>query len=112
MSFTEELEKIFVSAEEIPAEYDLSEEVNQRTYLSNGEMKLWEGDVHEVYSPVCIRTPEGLKRKRIGTYPVCTEKEAFEALDAAMAAYDNGRGKWPTMSVGDRISCVEVFTKK
>src|SRR5207244_6451443 len=109
MSFTDELEKIFVSAEEIPAEFNLIEEVNQRTYLSNGEMKQWNGDVHEVYSPVCVRTAEGLKRKRIGTYPVCTEKEAFEALEAAIAAYDNGRGQWPTMNVADRIQCVEKF---
>ncbi len=112
MTFTEELDKIFVAAEEIPEAFNLKEEVHQRTYLSNGEMKTWKGSVHEVYSPICIRTEEGLKRRLIGTYPVCTEKEAFEALDAAIAAYDNGRGKWPTMSVADRITCVENFTKK
>lgn len=112
MSFTDELEKIFVTEEEIPAGFDLAEEVHQRTYLTNGVMKQWNGTVHEVYSPVCMRTPEGLKRKLIGTYPVCTEIEAFEALDAATAAYDNGRGKWPTMSVAARITCVEGFTKK
>ncbi|TDH27784.1 NADP-dependent glyceraldehyde-3-phosphate dehydrogenase [Segetibacter sp. 3557_3] len=112
MTFTEELDKIFVTEEEIPEKFNLTEEVHQRTYLSNGEMKTWKGSVHEVYSPVCIRTEEGLKRRLIGTYPVCTEQEAFEALDAAIAAYDNGRGKWPTMSVADRITCVENFTKK
>jgi acyl-CoA reductase-like NAD-dependent aldehyde dehydrogenase len=112
MSFTEQLEKIFVTEEEIPKEFGLPNEVHQQTYLSNGEMVQWHGDVHEVYSPVCVRTPGGLKRKLIGTYPVCTPKEAMEALDAAVAAYDNGRGKWPTMSVADRINCVENFTKK
>lgn len=112
MNFTEQLEKIFVTEEEIPEEYKLSSEADQRTYLSNGEMKQWDGEVHEVYSPVCIRTAEGLKRKLIGTYPVCTQAEAMQALDAAVAAYDNGRGKWPTMSVADRINCVENFTGK
>lgn len=34
------------------------------------------------------------------------------ALDAAVHAFDNGRGEWPTMSVADRIICVENFTKK
>lgn len=112
MSFTEELQEIFVSEEEIPEEYRLPQELHQREYLSNGEMKEWNGDVHKVYSPVCIRTAKGLERKLIGTYPVCTEKEALEALDAAVEAYDHGRGEWPTMSVADRISCIDNFTKK
>ncbi len=111
-SFSDELEKMFVKKEEIPEAFDLTEELHQRLYLTNGELKKWKGDVHEVYSPVCIRTKEGLKRRLIGTYPVCTEREAMEALDAAVAAYDNGRGKWPTMSVAARINCVEEFTKK
>src|SRR5690606_17250540 len=34
------------------------------------------------------------------------------ALEAAVKAYDNGRGAWPTMSVADRIKCVEDFTHK
>lgn len=112
MSFTEELEKMFVREEEVPVQYTLDTEVHQREYLSNGEMKPWTGKVHEVFSPVCIRTEKGLERKLIGTYPVCTEKEAFEAMDAAVAAYDNGRGQWPTMSVADRIACVEKFITK
>ena len=112
MSFTEQLEKMFVAENEIPDAFALSTEVHQREYLSNGEMKPWEGKVHEVYSPICIRTANGLQRKLIGTYPVCTEKEAFEALDAAVAAYDNGRGQWPTMGVADRIQCIEKFIVK
>ncbi len=111
-TFSEELEQIFVTEDQVPEEYKLPGEINQRTYLSGGEMLEWTGDVHQVYSPVCFRTPDSLQRKLIGTYPVCTEKEAMEALDAAVAAYDNGRGKWPTMSVADRISSVENFTKK
>jgi acyl-CoA reductase-like NAD-dependent aldehyde dehydrogenase len=62
-----------------------------------------------VYSPICFHTTEGLKRKLIGTYPVCTEAEALDALDAAVKAYNNGRGEWPTMSVPERIECVENF---
>src|SRR3712207_5494239 len=112
MNFFEQLQKIFVTEEEIPEEFKLPSEVNQKTYLSNGEMKQWDGAVHEVYSPVCVQTPGGLNRKLIGTYPVCTQAEAMEALDAAVAAYDNGRGAWPTMSVADRIACVENFTGK
>ncbi|MCX2494272.1 NADP-dependent glyceraldehyde-3-phosphate dehydrogenase [Pedobacter sp. PF22-3] len=112
MSTTLNLESIFVEESQIPDEFRLKEEINQKEFLSNGEMKPWNGPFNEVYSPVCIRTPEGLTRKRIGSFPVCTEKESTEALDAAVAAYDNGRGQWPTMSVADRIACVENFTHK
>jgi glyceraldehyde-3-phosphate dehydrogenase (NADP+) len=107
-----DLSSIFVEEQQIPHQYRLLEEVHQREYLSNGEMLPWDGEVHTVLSPVCIQTPEGLKRKVIGTYPLCTEKESFEALDAAVAAYNNGRGIWPTMSVSDRIECVDKFTQR
>ena len=36
----------------------------------------------------------------------------MEALNAALKAYDNGRGEWPSMSVKQRIECVERFTQK
>jgi glyceraldehyde-3-phosphate dehydrogenase (NADP+) len=61
---------------------------------------------------VCFPGADGLKRKLIGSYPLGTEKEAKEALEAATTAYNNGRGEWPTMSVADRITCVEQFTFK
>lgn len=107
-----QLDSIFVEEDQIPEEFRLSEEVHQREYLSNGEMHAWNGEVHQVLSPVCIRTKDGLQRKLIGTYPLCSEKEADSALQAAVAAYDNGRGEWPTMSVAARIHCVEQFTHK
>ena len=111
MEFTEELKKIFKTDAEIPAAFKLPAEIDQKEYLTNGEMKQWAGDVHEVYSPICVQTEEGLKRVLIGTYPVCGEKEALEALEAAETAYNNGRGEWPTMSVAARITCVEDFTR-
>ncbi len=111
MSSNLDLQSIFVEEGQIPSEF-LIDEVHQREYLCDGEMRRWDGDVSKVYSPVCIPTSEGLKRKLIGTYPVCTEKEAMEALDAAIAAYDNGRGEWPTMSIDGRIKCMERFIYK
>lgn len=110
MSFKEEIAKIFVSADQIPKQFSLDGELHQQEYLCNGEMKPWKGDAHTVLSPICIKTANGYERKVIGTYPLCTQKEANEALDAAVAAYNNGRGEWPTMSVAQRIKCVEEFT--
>ncbi len=112
MGFQEKLQSIFVEEAAIPSEYQLGKEVNQRQYLHNGELKTWAGDVHTVLSPICVKTPEGLKRKVIGSYPLCTEKEAAEALNAAVGAYNNGRGEWPAMSVSERIACLEKFTYK
>lgn len=112
MSFQDQLARIFVAEQDIPKEYMLAGEIHQQEYLCNGEMKPWKGDAHIVLSPICVRTAEGLRRKVIGTYPVCGEKESMEALDAAVKAYNNGRGEWPTMSVSERIACVEQFTYK
>ncbi|GAB2701216.1 NADP-dependent glyceraldehyde-3-phosphate dehydrogenase [Mucilaginibacter koreensis] len=111
MGFKDELRNLFVDESQIPEKFRI-EEIHQREYLSNGEMIPWNGEVSEVYSPICIPTAEGLKRKLIGSYPLGTEKEAMEALDAAMAAYDNGRGEWPTMSVDGRIKCMQKFVYK
>lgn len=111
MSFQDQLSALFVAEDQIPEQYRI-DEVHQREYLSNGEMKKWDGPVSEVYSPVMIPTADGFKRKLIGTYPIGTEKEANEALEAAIAAYDNGRGEWPKMSVAGRIKCMELFVHK
>jgi acyl-CoA reductase-like NAD-dependent aldehyde dehydrogenase len=36
----------------------------------------------------------------------------MEVLYAGVKAYSNGRGEWPSMSVSQRIECVEKFTQK
>jgi glyceraldehyde-3-phosphate dehydrogenase (NADP+) len=105
-----DLSNLFPKEEEIPAAFKLEAQLHQREYLSNGEMLPWTGDVHTVLSPICIKTENGLERKVIGTYPLCDAAEATASLDAAVAAYNNGRGEWPTMSVAKRIECVEKFT--
>jgi acyl-CoA reductase-like NAD-dependent aldehyde dehydrogenase len=110
MILQETLTNIFVAEAQIPEAFRLTAELHQGEYLCNGEMKPWNGERHTVSSPICIKTANGLERKVIGSYPLCTQKEANEAIDAAVAAYNNGRGEWPTMSVAERIACVERFT--
>jgi glyceraldehyde-3-phosphate dehydrogenase (NADP+) len=102
------LENIFPSHEEIPSEFILTP-VYQTDYLLNGELHQWEGQVEQVYSPVCHPTAEGPVRQLIGSFPLMGEPEAMAALDAAVAAYDSGRGNWPTMSVRQRIEHVQKF---
>ncbi len=97
---------------QIPAQYRI-DPIHQREYLLNGEMKPWTGKVAEVYSPVCVPDEAGkLQRQLVGSFPVAGPEEAMAALDAAVAAYDNGRGEWPQMAVADRIACMETFVGK
>ncbi|MCS6966998.1 MAG: NADP-dependent glyceraldehyde-3-phosphate dehydrogenase [Cytophagales bacterium] len=110
-SFAEQLAALFPSVEQIPEQFRI-EPLHQRTYLVDGQMKTWDGTVHQVYSPVHLRTPEGqIIPFHIGSYPLTGEAEALQALEAACKAYNNGRGLWPTMSVEERIECVEHFTR-
>jgi acyl-CoA reductase-like NAD-dependent aldehyde dehydrogenase len=111
MALTEKIASIFPQEADIPAEYQLVEPIHQQEYLIDGELHTWEGKAHQVVSPIFTQGPEGLTQKVIGSYPLLTEKEALQALDAAVGAYDNGRGEWPTMSVHERITCIERFTK-
>ena len=61
---------------------------------------------------MCERQPDGsLRSPVIGSYPLCGEAEALQALDAAARAYNHGRGEWPMMSVAERIATVEKFTR-
>ena len=109
MDIRKAIENIFPALEEIPERCRIHAPVEQRGYVVNGGMARWEGPVQEVFSPVCVRTAAGYARARIGSFPLMTEKEALSALDAAAAAYDNGRGAWPTMAVGKRIEHVQRF---
>ena len=83
--------------------------LEHRTYLRGGEILIWQGPVEDVLSPVCVEDRGGLRPLRLGSHPRLDGAEALKALDAAVAAYDRGRGRWPTMSVGDRIAHVEAF---
>jgi glyceraldehyde-3-phosphate dehydrogenase (NADP+) len=81
----------------------------QTGYLINGEIRVWDGPRQEVLSPVWMADESGPRPFFIGEYPLLTEVEAFGALDAAVAAYDHGRGVWPTLSVAGRIDHMQRF---
>lgn len=98
--------------EEIPEEYRITEMIRQDYYLIGGELRRWEGPLQEVLSPVQLQAPGSATpvRKRIGEAPLLSVAAALESLDVAVGAYDNGRGTWPTMSVGERIQSVQRFS--
>jgi glyceraldehyde-3-phosphate dehydrogenase (NADP+) len=109
MSIIAKINNIFPSLENIPPEFYLKNSIEQREYLINGKLEVWNGEMEESLSPIYLKTPQGLTRKKIGDFPCLGEEAALSALDAAAKAYDNGRGKWPTMPVGQRIECLQDF---
>jgi acyl-CoA reductase-like NAD-dependent aldehyde dehydrogenase len=75
-------------------------------------MRKWAGKTQDVWSPIYVQTANGFEQKRIGSYPITDATDAMEVLYAGVKAYSNGRGEWPSMSVSQRIECVEKFTQK
>ena len=60
-----------------------------------------------------LRGADGsLEPVELGSYPQGGAAEAEAALAAAVAAYDSGRGVWPTMAVAERIACMQAFAKQ
>jgi glyceraldehyde-3-phosphate dehydrogenase (NADP+) len=106
------VKNLFPEESKIPEQFQFVSPINQKEYLINGEIRLTDGPVQEVLSPVCIKIKNGFEQKVLGSYPLLTEKEAMEALDSAVEAYRNGTGEWPTMTVDDRIKAVEAFAYK
>lgn len=92
-----------VSSKEIPF-------INQEEYLVDGVFKPWNGPFNEIHSAICKPSmEEKLERILIGKIPKTGLPEAFECLESAENAYDNGFGEWPMLSVEKRIHHVEHF---
>ncbi|MFJ4374097.1 NADP-dependent glyceraldehyde-3-phosphate dehydrogenase [Pseudomonas japonica] len=104
------LDSLFPTAEEIPEAYRLGAPLEQRDYLVNGQLRHWQGPLATVLSPVWLKDADGNEQQVIlGSAPLLDADTALDALDAAVHAYDKGRGAWPTMRVAERIRHVEGF---
>ena len=112
MDRAKQIGSLFPTFDRIPPAVRLETPLRQDVYLVNGELRRWTGPVQDVFSPVCIETAAGLSPYLLGSYPLLSENEALEALHAAEQAYGQGRGHWPTMSVGDRIRHMEDFAHR
>lgn len=94
----------------VPDQFKIDELTHQKTYLVDGDFVEWKGEMSEVFSTVS--STEKYQPTKLGTVPKLTEKEAINALNAALNAYDNGKGFWPTAKVEDRILVMEKFVKQ
>lgn len=103
------LESLFPEADDIPHAWRLAEPIDQRDYLVDGQLRHWDGPVATVRSPVWIKDSDGERQVILGSAPLLDADTALTALDAAVHAYDKGRGAWPNMRVAERIQHVEHF---
>jgi glyceraldehyde-3-phosphate dehydrogenase (NADP+) len=77
--------------------------VNGAKFLVNGEVRAWAGKVADVESPIFL---EGTETKIvIGNQARMTPTEALEAIDAATAAWNKGKGEWPQARAPFQIPC-------
>ncbi|MCE5988277.1 NADP-dependent glyceraldehyde-3-phosphate dehydrogenase [Pseudomonas sp. 5FOS] len=103
------LDSLFPSAENIPETWRLEAPLEQRDYLVNGELRRWDGPLATVRSPVWLKEGNEERQVVLGSAPLLDADTALSALDAAVQAYDKGRGAWPNMRVAERIQHVETF---
>ena len=106
------LNDLFPKAADIPEQYRYQGQVEQREYLVDGTLRTWQGALAKVRSPVWLSTDEGDQPVILGSTPLLDADTAMTALDAAVRAYDKGRGHWPTLRVAERIQHVEGFLKR
>jgi glyceraldehyde-3-phosphate dehydrogenase (NADP+) len=105
---------LFPAIDDIPEDIRLTGPLFQRHILINGQLRDWDGPTQTVTSPVFVRKEQAdiAEPFLIGSYPLATIKEANEALESVVKAFDHGRGKWPSMSMQERVDCLENFTAK
>lgn len=103
---------LFPGPGEVPAAHDLRLDEDGGLYLIDGQVRRWTGETFPVKSVVCDRLPDGrLERREIGRSASLTAAEATDALDAAVRAWDLGRGEWAKAPIGFRIERLEAFAK-
>lgn len=106
------LDNAFPTAADVPQEFRVDASAYERLYLQDGKLRQWDGTVTEVSSPICLRDGANLSRAVIGHIPVMDEATVMAGLESAVRAWDNGRGKWPTMGVAERIDAMQCFVKR
>jgi glyceraldehyde-3-phosphate dehydrogenase (NADP+) len=104
------LNLLFPGAEDADLRQFAIAPIEQRRILVGGEIRDWTGPTKTILSPVMVRGEDGnLARIRLSSHPFGDVGSALVALDAAVAAYDNGCGAWSTMRVVDRTTAMQKF---
>ncbi len=97
---------------QVPPEADFASAwaagISPEQILIDGVVRAWDGERALVTSPVC----QGGRRTPLGAGASLTREASLEALDAAVRAWDHGRGEWPTNHVGRRIEHCADFVER
>lgn len=99
----------FPTPQQIDQKFQISK-LENRYYLIDGQLKKWEGDLIDVVSPIRVTNTNQLEQVIVASYPDMSIDVAMEAVQSAEQAYDRGRGKWPRMTLAERIEHIEKFT--
>ena len=75
------MKDIFCSIDSISEKYKF-EKIDQREYLVNGEIKVWNGPLKDIFSPICDAKMEESNQFN-GSYPLLMSC-IVEALDSAV----------------------------
>jgi glyceraldehyde-3-phosphate dehydrogenase (NADP+) len=106
------LEALFPEESGIPEQFDITAPLEVSEYLVGGRLVRWDGEMQQVESAIRVRRDGRLSPKHLGSCPQLSPEAGAKAVEAVRAAYDNGTGEWPTMSVAGRIDRVEDFTRR
>ncbi|MCZ7557150.1 MAG: aldehyde dehydrogenase family protein [Bacteroidia bacterium] len=100
-----------VSRGDIPRDYRF-EETHITEVLAGGRIA-WKGETVPSQSPVPLRRNDGLAAYALpGSFPACDEEHAMLALDAALEAWDEGDGIWPSMSMEGRAMVLHALLER
>jgi glyceraldehyde-3-phosphate dehydrogenase (NADP+) len=112
MPITEaQLKSIFIDAAQVPQAFTLPPQDGSR-YLVNNQVISGSGTTHLIDSPLCLtQNGQAPTRPVLGHCFAAPAEVSQQALEAALAAWDNGRGAWPTMSVAARVERLEEFCR-
>jgi len=86
------LDNLYPNAADVPPAWQLGAPLEQRDYLVGGELRHWDGPLATVRSPIWLKDNGQEQQVVLGHAPLLDADTAMTALDAAVQAYDKGRG--------------------
>lgn len=101
--------EIFPEEQDLPVFCPAPRAEDQREYLAGGRLRVWDGPLQEVFSPLPVRRAGQLRPRLLGRVPRLDWAAAVDALDAACAAFDAGRGIWPTLGSAARRQVLQAL---
>ena len=65
--------------------------------------------MQDVFLPICTDSEDFTEQKHSEVTFLLTEKASMNLLNAAITAYDNGKGLWPTVVSEDHLVIAKIM---